>query len=247
MEDAAIYQKKVTPRHGTFSSSNIWKLMTNDKSGKDFGVKGKTYIKQVFHELNLGRSINPERDSRPTSWGKFVETRAFDLLGLEYRLVSDERLVHPEYDFWTGAPDLLKREDTVCDVKCPVSLEVFCDKIAALKNIDTYRNEFPEDYWQLVSNAILSGRKFAEAVIYVPYLHELKEIREAASNYSGNQNKIAWIGWAEDEELPYVIEGGKYKNLNIVRFEVSEEDKEALTKRVKLAGSIIRPQLQAAA
>lgn len=237
-----------TERYGTFSSSNMWKLMTNNKSKTDFGTQGVKYIKQVKHETNLGRAVNSERDSRPTSWGKFVETRVFELLGLEYRLVSEDRLVHPEFPFWTGAPDLLKHEDTVADVKCPVSLEVFCDKLEALKDIDKYKDEFPEDYWQLISNSILTGARFAEAIIYVPYKHELPLIREAASNFSGNQNKIAWIGWAEDEELPYLIEGGKYKSLNVVRFEVPEADKEALTSRIKLAAShIFQQEFKAAA
>lgn len=224
-----------TKRHGTFSSSNIWKLMTNDRAGKDFGAQGKKYIRQVRHEINLGRAINPEKDTRPTSWGKFVEMRVFELLGLEYRLVSDERLVHPKFDYWTGAPDLYKGEDTVCDVKCPVSLEVFCDKIESLRDIKVYKDWFPEDYWQLVSNSILTRCKFAEPVIYVPVKSELNEIRELASNYNGNQNKIAWIGFAEDDDLPYLVEGGKYKSLNTFPFEVPKEDKEALTERVQKA------------
>lgn len=219
-------------RYGNFTSSQIYKLMTNDRSGKDFGAQGHKYIKQVYYERKLGRAIKPETDSRPTSWGKFVENRVFELLGLEYRLVSQERLKHPKYDFWTGAPDLLKGNDTVCDVKCPVNLEVFCEKLFALKDLETYKKLFPEDYYQLVSNSILSDCKYAEAVIYVPHKDELKEIREAASNYDGNQNKIAWIQWAEDEDLPFLIPGGEYTNLNVHVFEVPEADKEALTERV---------------
>ncbi len=39
--------------------------------------------------------------------------------------------------------------------------------------------------------------------------------------------------------MPYLIEGGHYKNLNIIRFEVSEEDKKALTERVIKAGKML--------
>lgn len=225
-------------RHGTFSSSSMWKLMTNDRSGKGFGAPATKYIKQVRYEQQLGRAINIDRDSRPTSWGKFIELRVFDLLGLEYIHVSDTRLVHPDFKYWTGAPDLFNHDDIVCDVKCPVSLEVFCDKLEALREgIETYKDDFPEDYWQHVSNSILSGRKFAEAIIYVPYKHELKAIRDSASDYNGNQNKIAWINWAEDSDLPYILDGSKYHNINIVKFEVPQSDKDTLTERVKLAGA----------
>ena len=60
-----------------------------------------------------------------------------------------------------------------------------------------------------------------------------------ASNYDGNQNKFAWINWAEDKELPYLLDGGHYKNLNIIRFEVSQEDKDRLTIAVLNASKLL--------
>jgi hypothetical protein len=60
-----------------------------------------------------------------------------------------------------------------------------------------------------------------------------------ASNYDGDQNKIAWINWSEDNDLPFLVEGGHYKNLNIIRFEVPEFDKKLLTERVKEAGKLL--------
>jgi hypothetical protein len=230
-------------RHGTFSSSSAWKLMTKDKSGKDFGTQGKKYIKQVGYELKLGRAVDKETNAKATSWGEFIEGRVFDLLPLEYRLVSKERLFHPQIKHYSGAPDLVKI-CTGADVKCPFSLEVFCDKIEALKSLQTYKEEFPEDYWQHISNSILleaNGIKIThfEAIIYVPYKSELAEIREMAFNYRGDQNKIAWINWANDEDLPFLVDGGYYKNLNIVRYEVPQEDKELLTERIKQACKLL--------
>lgn len=232
-------------RHGTFSSSNIWKLMTNDKSGKSFGAPAIKYIRQVQHELRLGRAINREISSHPTSWGLLCEKRVHDILPLEYSLVSSERLFHPSIPFYSGAPDL-KKEITVADVKCPHSLEVFCDKLEALNSPITYKSEFPEDYWQHLSNAILleaNGIKTThfEAIIYCPYISELKEIRELASNYDGaDQSKYAWINFASDNELPYLIEGKHYKNLNVIRWEIFEPDKKALTDRVIAAGKLLQ-------
>lgn len=233
-----------TERHGTFSSSSIWKLLTEDKKG-GFGAPAKKYIKQVNYERKLGRAINKEHGAKPTTWGSFVEARAFYLLGLAYKLVSQERLFHKEIECWSGAPDLIKT-DTVCDVKCPFDLETFCDKIEALKNIETYKEEYPNDYYQHISNAILleqNGIKTThfEAIIYVPYIDELEEIREDTGGIDTLQKNLAWINYAENNELPYLQRDTEYKNLNIFRFEIPQEDKEFLTMRVLAAQKLLIP------
>lgn len=220
-----------TERFGTFSSSSMWKLMEKDKAGTGFGQPAKKYIKQVNYERKLGRQINAERESRPTSWGKFVEGYVFGVLPLEYQLVSQERLIHPKYNFWTGAPDL-KKENTVCDIKCPFNLEIFIDKVESLQDIELYKKLFPEDYWQHVSNSILTGLNYAEAIIFVPLKSQLIEIKDMAANYSGNQNGIAWINWAEDDELPYLKDEDQFLSLNRVTFEVDANDKDALEENI---------------
>lgn len=236
-----------THRHGTFSSSNMWKLMTNDRAKTGFGAPGLKYIKQTGYERLLGRAINTERTARPTSWGSLVQKRVFDLLPLGYRLVDQERLVHQRIPGWTGAPDLLT-EDAVADTKCPYSMEVFCDKLEALKNIEIYKEEFPEDYWQHLSNAILLESagiklKYFEAIIYVPYRSELEEIRTMASQIDdpAEQREYYWIAQAMDEELPFIPEGAPFKNLNIFRFPLIDVDKWALIERVKKAGEKLIP------
>ena len=68
--------------------------------------------------------------------------------------------------------------------------------------------------------------------MYVPYQSELPAIREMANNYDGDQNKVAFLNWANDEDLPYLVDGGYYKNLNTLRWEASEADKKVLTNKV---------------
>lgn len=235
-----------TERFGTFSSSQIWKLMTNDRSGKGFGAPALKYLRQVQHEINLGRAINKETNARACSWGNICEQRVHEILPLEYSLVSTERLFHPDIPFYSGAPDLIK-ELTVCDCKAPFSLEVFCDKIEALQNVEVYKKEYPEDFYQHISNAILleaNGTKIThfEAVVYCPYQSELEAIRELARNWDDeNQNQFAFVNWSGDNELPYLPNDCKaYKNLNIIKFEISEEDKQALTERVIAAGLLLK-------
>jgi len=221
-------------RHGTVSSSGIWKLLTKDRSGKAMGKQGTTYIKQIQYEQKLGRPLNAERDSRPTTWGRLTERQAFEVLDLSYQLVSKERLFHPDMPYWSGMPDV-KKPLITGDIKCPYSLEVFCDKISALStSIEEYKKLFPEDYWQHISSAVLleaNGHPVThfEPIIYCPYQSHLAMIRLMAYNSIGeDQYRYRWIASSTDEEVPYLLDNGTYKDLNIFRFEVPQEDKNLL-------------------
>lgn len=223
-------------RVGNFTSSRIYFLMTNGKNKGELGKPALTYIEDKNYELKLGRNLQKERSARPTSWGKLVEPRVHFILDTSYILQSDVRYTHSELSRWTGAPDMLT-ETKVCDIKAPFSLKVYCRKadIMMANDVEALKKEFPDNYWQLVSNGILTDRKVAELIIYCPYVRELIDIKESLNDYDGNPNDVAWINWAEDGELPYLIEGKYYKNLYKMEFEIPEEDKQALYDRVKLA------------
>lgn len=231
-------------RVGRFTSSAIAALMSVSKDKVSFGKPALTYIVEKNMERRLGRSISSESNARALSWGRLVEKRAFDILGTEYKLCSADTIAHPTYgDIWSGSPDLQKFDEggTVVDIKCPITLKSFC-QFADCESMEQIRENHPdgEDYfWQLVSNAILTGSKFAELIVYCPYQSELKELRELAANYDGDQNKVAWINWANDDDMPYLLDGGYYKNLYTFRFEVSEEDNRALTEKVLAAGKML--------
>ena len=227
-------------RAGNFTSSQIWKLMTSNKKGDSFGAPGMKYIKQVAYERQLGRSINTETSSRPTSWGSFVERYVFEQLPTEYQLVSKERLKHSHIAYWSGMPDLIKG-NVVCDIKCPFSLEVFMDKIIALEDINTYKEDFPEDYWQHVSNSILLGDHVNEfeAIIFVPKKSDISLILEMARNFDGDQNKISWMNWADLDEFPYLPDECTFKSINIFKHEIPMTDKIVLIDRVRMANKLI--------
>lgn len=231
-------------RIGNFTSSEIGKLMTKDRSGKGFGAPALAYIDEKNMERRLGRSISTEIGSRPTSWGNMVELQAFNLLGLKYKPTSKETISHGTIPFWCGSPDGFYEDEngiTVYDIKCPITLKSFC-QLTDSKTIEDLRENHKEGdtyFWQLVSNAVLTNARFAELIVYCPYQEELDAIRELASNFDGNQNKIAWIGFAQDDDLPYLIKGNHYHNLNIIRFEVTAQMKAELTQRVMAAGEML--------
>jgi hypothetical protein len=229
-------------RFGNFTSSSISALMSLSKDKKDFGKPAITYIKEKLMERKLKRVLNTEMSARPTLWGKVVEQRAFDVLGMEYKLTSKVSYVHPEFNFWVGTPDGLK-ENTVYDIKCPYTLKSFCE-FAECKTIEDVRefHKSGEDYyWQLVSNSILTGMKFAELIVYCPKQSELDEIRKLTENIDDGvqQTKVQWIYFAEDEDLPYIPEDSEYNNIYVIPFEVPESDKILLTDAVKRAGKYL--------
>lgn len=230
-------------RNGNFTSSEIVALTKKGK-GTYFGAPALTYIEEKNMERKLGRSLTTESNARPLSWGKLLEGVIFDLLSTEYSLVSTDSIPHPTVPNWAGSPDILKA-DTVGDIKCPITLKSFCqlvqplydglDGIEAMNQVRAEHKEGDTYYWQLVSNACITGMKFAELIVYAPYRSELQVIRSLAE---GNRS-VYWLWSAEDNELPYLVDGGYYRNINVIRFEVPQQDKEFLTERVIEASKLL--------
>lgn len=241
-------------RAGNFTSSAIYKLMTDNAGGKGFGKPALTYIEEKAWERELGRSLSNETTAKETSWGHLCEIRVFELLPINYIHQSDTRYEHPTIEAFTGAPDMLV-SDRHGEIKCPFTLKSFmqmrkihdlCEK-DLLTGIDKFKKDKPEWYYQLVSNfillvenGVLQWHDSVEIIYYVPFKHELKEIRESVLSYEGDQNKFRWLDYAGDSELPWLLEDGKFKNLNQLCFKVPDEDIEALTNRVKMANDNLK-------
>lgn len=226
-------------RYTTFSSSAIHNLMSKGKGNFSIENVGKpfyTYVAEKVMEIDLGQQLSKEHSARSTTWGLCVEKICFDKMGFNYKLISKTRFYHGKFKkYWSGMPDLLTDLD-VGDIKCPYTLKSFCTLVKNMKDIEVFKKEHSDYYWQLVSNGILTGKDEALLVVYCPYLEDLPKVRERAESFIGTENnKFSWISWAEDGELPYLIKGNKYKDINIMSFTIPEEDKKILTDRVKMA------------
>jgi hypothetical protein len=236
---------------------------TTVEDRKSFGDAAITFIEECNVERRLGRSITDECNARALSWGKLVERRVFDILPTDYDLRSLETLIHPTIEGWVGSPDGFHywMYKAVCDFKCPLTLKSFC-RLVDLWNMGgmdairfglveqrgahtIHHKKHPDGekfYWQLVSNAAITGCDHAELIVYAPYKSELEIIRELARNIDvANPFKFKWISDASDDELPFLIDGGHYKNVNVMRFEVPFLDKQFLTERVLLAKELLVP------
>lgn len=251
-------------RVGNFSSSEIVALTEVNAKG-EFNKPAYTYIEECNIERRLGASIETEQTVRAFSWGKIIEKYVHEeILGLEYSLSSQETFVHPEIDYWVGSPDGEKEiDDTLTDIKGPLTKKSFCKLVAplyeGLQGMDAFNairngldkpkiskhNDGDKFYWQLVSNTCIKNRKYAELIVFMPYLRELEKIREFAAAIDDplEQRQYYWIHVASDDELPWIPEGGYYKNLNIIRFEVPKADKIFLKQQVKKGGDLLIPRL----
>jgi hypothetical protein len=238
-----------TKRNGNFTSSEIVALTTNptakaQKEGAILGAPACTYIEEKRFERKLNLPIDIESNAKPLTWGKLCEYRIIDLVSFDYRVTSQETDTHPTIDYWRGSKDAIKNDKggTIVDFKCPMTRKSFCQLVEPLYNgcdnpIQYIRDNHKDGekyYWQLVSNAIINNCKYGELIVYMPYLSELASIQELALEYG-----IKWIKWAEINELPYILDDGYYKNVNVIRFEIPESDKDFLTSRVIEAGKYL--------
>lgn len=256
--DLAIAQangeiKRNLARVGNFTSSGIGALMSNGKKTGSLGQPALTYVRKKNIERRLGRALVEDVNARATQWGNLCERRVIELLGSDYSASSQVTVDHPDINFWKGSPDA-KKKDSITEIKCPFTLLSFCDMIdafergvsiedsvAIFRDIDQKTELY---YWQMVSNAVLLGKDYAELVIYMPYKSELDVIQEMASTAAQDGMNVKWVYWALHDELPYLLDDGYYKNLNVFRFRVPQEDKEALTERVIEAGKLLTPFTQ---
>lgn len=228
-------------RIGNFTSSEIYKLMTKSRDGKGIGAPGFTYIEEKRIERKLGRSISMDVSNRSMIWGKFMEARVFDLLPFGYELCSTKTVLHPNIPEWAGTPDLIFHGQKVADIKCfePKNFAQFADVLMD-KDPELFKSEYPKEYWQLVSNAIIAGVDKAESILYMPYLSELEAIREMAEMYDGeDQWQYMFIANSPASQLPYLPDGGYYKNLICFDFTVPISDIEELHDRVRAAVKIL--------
>lgn len=231
-------------RVGRFTSSEIY-LLAAGKTG--FIKSGYTYIEKKFFERKINRSLDMGKYGQSAQWGLFLERYVFShFMGLKYEIAATETKINPELDCHAGSADLVEKGVKVGDIKCYEPLN-FCRmaECFALNDVQEFKNQFPKEYWQLVSNAIIYGTDRAELILYMPNLQELQEIRDLAMDHEGSdQWKFRFITENEDYQLPYVPDEAAYENLNRFEFEVPQVDKDFLIDRIKEADKIIKERLK---
>lgn len=228
-------------RFGRFTSSEIFRLMTEGKAKGSFGKPALTYISERNMERRLGRTLKNDVDARSCDWGLLCEGYVFDMLSLEYSTQSKQTIVHPEIDYFSGSPDSVcyGQYNTVVEIKAPWTLKAFCEiidgwKANGIQGIRDGHEQGEKYYWQLVANAILTDCKEGELIVFCPYQSEVMALMDrGASDYK-------WLEYASMDSIPWLVDdNGYYKNLNKFRFPIPDADKKALHDRVLEAGKML--------
>lgn len=208
---------------------------------KDGGI---TYIKKKAYERILGRSMEIEKYSNSMAWGHFLEQFVFSEIGFEWKILSNETKVYNRS--LAGSTDLLVEGVKVADIKCYEPFKFVDYSLCLLsKDLGRLKKDFKQEYWQLVCNAVVNKVDRAEAMVFMPTLEQLKEIKQMALDYEGSDAwKYRFIYERNELDLPHIPKGCELDPLNTFEFEVPQEDKELLLERVKLAEQELKTYLK---
>lgn len=227
-------------RKGRITSSQMHRVCASLKSGNPSSAFF-TYAEEVASERYIGRSSKTEVKTRPMLWGSLMEIVLFNELGMGWTMSHKNTILHNKYpDIWSGTPDFIASEK-VAEAKCfePKNfglLSMCLDK----KDVNIFKENFKEIYWQVVSNSVLSNKKKAVVIAYMPRKSELLEIIEKVEDtdfLEDNNLRPAdyyFINKENIESLPYLPNDSKASSINSFEFEVPEEDIKFMEKRVLL-------------
>lgn len=201
-------QKWIDIRAGRFTSSEMFRLM---KAGKrlmtDEEMKARpkagvgsatkyidddsvlpedfmTYIEEKVAEVLTGQS-KQEVFSHATSWGDECEPLAAEFFtkqtGLETTIVS----FVPFGDHAGGSPDRFIGEEELIEIKCPYNSVNQVKYLMLTDQWDLKRN-YPNHYWQIMSNLLFTDRKVGHFVTFDPRMkedrHKMQHLKVKALN-----------------------------------------------------------------
>lgn len=239
-------------RLGKFTSSNVYKLIKEGRGKEDFSAPGLTYIEEKSIERKMQSCLDGGAHTQSLAWGNFMELVVYSILGVQYQISSKETSLHPIHgNFWSGSKDLFTvnaqtgKMESIAEIKCyqKKNFALYTDCILK-KDIELFKEQFPKEYWQIVSNVCIEGVEIGEAITYMPYVSEAELIKEMAENHDGADAwKYKFIRDLPIEDLPFLPDGGHYKNINKFAFVVPDEDKKLLEERILLAEEKIKEYL----
>lgn len=244
-------------RNGRFTSSEIGRLMKTDRKGTGFGADAITYITEKLYAIQAGRRIDNDINSKPTSWGNFLEQYVYETYfgfsGFELdskKTIKYEGEIEELHGFYCGSPDLIGA-DTVGDIKCPFTLKSYLQAYNC-KDIEELRENHPSGelyYWQLISNAILLNKSKCQLAFFVPsgIIRDGQtetEIERIQAKIRGSEDKnMFWANFKEIDDFPY-IKNPDTANFKLFEFEATEEAKSKLLDRVELAVTELKKLLE---
>lgn len=160
-------------RQGTFTASEIYKLMGEPRSAKDkkegnLSQTADTYILEKVHEKITGITKSGV-SNYATEWGIEHEPLAATWYGkITGHDVQDSFLVfHPDIEGFSCTPDKFVNLDGLCEIKCPVNGANHF-KHCMITSDEYFKQEHPNYFWQCVAQMVITGREWCDFVSFDP-------------------------------------------------------------------------------
>ena len=215
-----------------------------------FQKSGETYIQEKIYERRMKSTLDGDAYSQSMAWGNIMESYLYTIIGTEYEMTSKSTTLHPIYgEFWSGSADMLIKEfslvKVISEIKCygKKGFAGYVDTMMKAKekqDVSIFRDAYPKEYWQIVSNACIHDAPEGEVMAFMPYESEYPEIKEMVENLEDSDIwKYRFIVEKPIKNLPFLPDDGYYENVNTYRFEIPEADKVFLTKRLIEANKIL--------
>ena len=111
------------PKMGCITPSRFKDMMSSGR-GKDesFGLTAKRYAMELAMNRVCGVTTPDLEGIKAIDHGNAYEIyaiEAYELVTISTTIKPVEPIVHPEYDYIAGIPDLLVDNDGIAEVKCP--------------------------------------------------------------------------------------------------------------------------------
>ena len=231
-------------RVARITSSKVSLLLVDGKQELGFGAGAITYLNGKKKELEFGRGLELPVNKWELLWGKLWEPFVYWQLGNEYEMVIDQTTIHPKYPQWSGSQDfnILDKgiKIGISELKCyQMSNHYDYVKVLQSGNVDVFRKEYKQEYYQIVSNCIIHGVDVGEAIAFMPTEIQLIEMRDLLENSDYIEKQLKDDAWKyrqfyEKElwDLPFIPEHSDFPSMVKFRFNVPIEDKILITKKV---------------
>lgn len=159
-------------RKGKFSSSEIYKLMTDPtaaeaKKGEVLSKGAKTYVRTKIAEV-IGH-VPDSFTSEAMVWGIEQEHKAKHWYSkLTGHKVEDQNFI-PFCEYYGGSPDgkVITLEGVIgaLEIKCPFDSTKHIE-YCLIDSAEYFKACFPNHYWQCVSHMLILGASFCDFVSF---------------------------------------------------------------------------------
>jgi hypothetical protein len=213
--------------------------MANGTAKDSIGKPFFEYVAEIKHQRKLKRALSSGGGSYATDWGNLCEEWLLsNYLTLDYVPSHKNFIMHPTIQGWGGTPDYTRGE-IVGDIKSP-QLKAFC-QLNEIKTGEELKANQKDYYWQLVSNAVLTGATKCELLVFCPSYEMMLQIVQYNNNKAiqgfaeWQMPPLRWLEWAEVGTLAYLPEGAEYEPIHRIEFDLDPVDVAMLTSRIMLA------------